>query len=239
MIKEAIEKIQELARKADQTVIGKDGKEYSYSKLSPVYHDPRPADLHLYSLQGILDYLADNVDQYETKNLMLHVVAHDRVDLITDIHGEKNERHTILSATLDGEKFRFEQFMDQELFIIRVKSLFQNTEDRESILHHTATINTESAIKTQDDGITQQIQVKKGLSGALVEKADLKSIVSLKPFRTFREIDQPEGEFLFRMKSLENGVQCALFEADGGSWKIEARKRIAEFFTDAGVAIIA
>ena len=128
--------------------------------------------------------------------------------------------------------------IDQELFIISVKSQFQATNDRETILHHTSSINTESAIKTDDDGVSQQIQVKKGLSGALVEKADLKSIVKLKPFRTFREIEQPEGEFLFRMRN-DGGVECALFEADGGSWKNTARKSIADFFSSAGVAIIA
>lgn len=238
LTEKAIEKIEDMALEAAESFIGKDEKEYTFKKVYRVYDDPRPKSLKVFSLQGILDFVENNVDKYKNEDLMLHIVDHQRVDLVTDIHGETNERHTILSAVLDGESFRFERFIDQEQFIINVRSLFQMTDDTALILVHTSKIETETAIKTDDDGVSQVIQVKKGLSGALVEKADLKSIVKLKPYRTFREIEQPEGEFLFRMKN-DDGVTCALFEADGGSWKNEARKLIAEFFMDSGVAIIA
>jgi len=46
--------------------------------------------------------------------------------------------------------------------------------------------------------------------------------VVLAPFRTFREIAQPESKFVFRM---QQGPRCALFEADGGAWRLEAMKR--------------
>ncbi len=78
---------------------------------------------------------------------------------------------------------------------------------------------------------------------AIKDNESAKSIVSLRPFRTFREIEQPESEFLFRMQSSGNGVppMCALFEADGGAWRMEAIARIKTFLKEktSSVSIIA
>ncbi len=46
-----------------------------------------------------------------------------------------------------------------------------------------------------------------------------------------REIDikitlQPESKFVFRMRE---GMEAALFESDGGMWKIEAKQAIKEY----------
>lgn len=57
----------------------------------------------------------------------------------------------------------------------------------------------------------------------------LPPIIKLAPYRTFIEVEQPEGEFLLR---LQKGPSAALFEADGGAWKIQARKNIKEYFLD-------
>jgi hypothetical protein len=51
--------------------------------------------------------------------------------------------------------------------------------------------------------------------------------VTLKPFRTFREAEQPSSDFIFRVKADEiKGNLCALFEADGGYWKIAAMQNV-------------
>ncbi|MBE6905330.1 MAG: hypothetical protein E7476_03565 [Ruminococcaceae bacterium] len=58
----------------------------------------------------------------------------------------------------------------------------------------------------------------------------------MKPFRTFLEVDQPESEFLLRLRpgDKESGTQAeiGLFEADGGAWKLMAKHNIAAFFAD-------
>lgn len=67
--------------------------------------------------------------------------------------------------------------------------------------------------------------------------------VTLAPYRTFVEVKQPESKFVFRMRKSEEGPQAALFEADGGAWKIEAMQRVKEFLEDklvgTGVKVIA
>jgi hypothetical protein len=47
--------------------------------------------------------------------------------------------------------------------------------------------------------------------------------VKLSPFRTFIEVEQPESLFVLRGRK---GPQWALFEADGGLWKIKAIQNI-------------
>ena len=65
---------------------------------------------------------------------------------------------------------------------------------------------------------------------------------TLLPYRTFREVDQPASLFLLRLsKSGGDKPRFALYEADGGSWQIEAVERIKSYLEDAlpqGVAII-
>lgn len=43
---------------------------------------------------------------------------------------------------------------------------------------------------------------------------------------------QPESEFIFRMKSDDRSVFCALFEADGGAWKNEAMQSIKQYLEE-------
>ena len=83
----------------------------------------------------------------------------------------------------------------------------------------------ENSISTQDNGVTQTVEARQGI--ALKERVEIRPRVVLQPFRTFLEVDQPESEFLLRVDA-EKGI--GLFEADGGVWKLEAKKNIAAYF---------
>ena len=234
---EVVTEIERMAQEAQAVWVKEQA--YSVHSMTPIIFDPRPKRMEIQSLTGIMDYLAANVDECEKEKLMIHIVDHEKVNLVTHVHGDSNERHTVLHSIRCGDKFRFGQWIEQEEFIISVRSLFEETNDRADVLHHTAKIDSTSAIKTDDDGIKQNIQIKKGLSGALTEAAEIKPIVSLKPYRTFAEVDQPESEFLFRMKEDNGTVYCALFESDNSAWKNQARRNIAAYLKPSGVVILA
>ncbi len=51
-------------------------------------------------------------------------------------------------------------------------------------------------------------------------------------YRTFMEIAQPESEFVFRARKADSLPHFALFEADGGAWRIEAMKRINAYLEE-------
>ncbi|PFR65873.1 hypothetical protein COK29_26730, partial [Bacillus cereus] len=54
--------------------------------------------------------------------------------------------------------------------------------------------------------------------------------VSLQPYRTFVEVEQPKSNFIFRMK---DGPRCSIHEADGGAWKLQAMNNIEDYLTTA------
>lgn len=234
-----VDKIKELTDQARELKEVK-GEKYSPVQLSRVYSDPRPKSITVKSLTGIIDYLETNIDDLDMKELLIHVVDHKNVYVYTNVHGEKNDRHIVMTAELDGlEPFPFERYLGQETFIIKCRSMFVPTDDMAAIIKYTAKIDTEAVVRTEDDGISQNVNIKKGVSGVKTERESIPSLVKLKPFRTFPEVDQPESEFLFRMDSGDGSAKCALFDADGGAWKNEARKNIADFFSSCGVAVIA
>ena len=83
-----------------------------------------------------------------------------------------------------------------------------------------------------DDGVSQKATVKTGIASK--GDAIVPSPACLKPFRTFVEVDQPISSFIFRMKDDRcGGIQCALFEADGGAWKVSAMASIKAYLTEA------
>ena len=129
-----------------------------------------------------------------------------------------------MTAEAFAPKFNFGQWYDVESFIIAMQSCFVQNEDSEKILKVVGNIKEEAVRQTGDDGISQQVTAKTGI--ATVENIKVPNPVVLAPFRTFREIAQPESKFVFRM---QQGPRCALFEADGGAWKLDAMARIKEW----------
>lgn len=49
-------------------------------------------------------------------------------------------------------------------------------------------------------------------------------------YRTFLEVEQPESQFLLRLN--EKG-EVGLFEADGGMWKLAAKKNVSTYLENA------
>jgi hypothetical protein len=245
MGKEAIEKIEELVNNGRTVTV--DDTTYSPVSLHPVIYTPRAETLEIHSLLGFCVYINNGFDSEKTKTESMVVVNDiESVDLVSKIIGKDRKRENLISATLDDnlDKFPFGEFMSQEEFAIRFRSSFvqKKGDDTEYILRYASKLSGSTTVELEDDGVTQNVGVKAGVSGALVEKKDMKPIVKLSPYRTFREIEQPESEFLFRARIDANNVpKLALFEADGGAWRNTAMTDIAKYISDmcADIKIIA
>lgn len=69
-------------------------------------------------------------------------------------------------------------------------------------------------------------------------KSEIPSRITLKPYRIFPECEQPESEFLIRFKGdMEMGALIGLWETDGGMWKVQAKRLIAEKLKELGLVI--
>ena len=206
---------------------------YSPIKLHRIISESKIEKIKIGTLTGLVDYIKSKIDTIQSDKMFVVIDNHESVSLVSNIEDKAIKRDTIIVAELpeDGNNFPYSQFIRSDEFIIKLQSLFVDSNDRKRLLSYTSKLSVQDSVSLNDDGITQNAIVNKSASGALKETEMAPSIINLIPYRTFREIDQPESKFLFRLRS--NGPNtvpsCALFEADGGAWKNQAIKNIKDY----------
>lgn len=240
-----MENVKEIERLVKEgLVIPVNGKYYSACNLKTVVDERAVKTIGLNTLTGLVNYLNTNIDKLNVEELLCIVNGHDEVSLVSKIISDTRSRDNVINVNLmeDGHEFDYGQFVDHETFCIKLKSLFVLTPDLTNLIQFVSKLKIENSIGVEDDGITQSATVKKGMSGALFETMKSPAVVNLKPYRTFNEIEQPESNFLFRMRTDHNkNPQCALFEADGGAWRFEAMELIKGYLSKEvkGLTVIA
>ncbi|HEX7330366.1 MAG TPA: hypothetical protein VF290_02635 [Pyrinomonadaceae bacterium] len=200
--------------------------------------DPVPATLKLNTLTGIVEYInngADGVKEDEI-GLMVHVVNERQVDVLSGTFGRFDQRAVYASSSADAvlskTDFQFGQFYECEAFVIKLLSLFEDFEGRTAVLKIVGNIKEENVRQASDDGVTQTVTARSGI--ARVEEVSVPNPVYLAPYRTFREVTQPLSPFVLRMKQGREGglPTVALFEADGGKWKLDAIAFIRDYLRE-------
>lgn len=225
----------------DGIVLEVNGQKYSPAGLCQILDKRLIAPLNISTLTGFVDFI--NSKSEDVSNCIILIEDYNAVSLMTPVDDETKRRDYYIQAKLRKEnEFNFGNYMDNEEFIIKLNSLMNDTYARGKLIQFVSSLTINNSIDTKDDGVTQQVSIKRGMSGALKDKGEAPSVVSLAPFRTFRDIEQPESNFIFRMKAYEQKIPlCALFEADGGEWKNKAIVKIKEFLEEKklGLTIIA
>lgn len=198
-----------------------DGVTYTTKPVHDVRKkEPEATSLALASLEGLVEYAVVHEGWFEEHGVAAYVAAHNLVTLVSLPFGRFHQRHEYARATvapLDG--LTFGSYVDLETFNVRLQALFVDTPARAELLKVLGHITDENVRTTADDGVTQTVVAKTGI--ARVGDADVPNPVALEPFRTFRELEQPESPFVLRLKS-GSPVHAALYEADGGAWKLTA-----------------
>jgi hypothetical protein len=217
VIKEAIQYIVGLGN----TRIEKVGDQvYSTQPIHKV-HLPTPETIQVRSLSGLVEYLQSEFDG--TEQLMIHVESPTEVSVFSSFNRDFN-RKALIEAKAMIPGYSFERWYDSEEFNIKLQSVFVKNEDRDIMLKVVGNIKEEDVRTVGDNGVSQSVTAKVGV--ATVGQVEVPNPVALKPYRTFVEVDQPESDFIFRM---QNGPRCALFEADGGAWKVQAMRNIKDY----------
>lgn len=226
MIKEALEYLLNLGADT-KPIIEVDGKPYSFKQLLPV-KEVGPAALGFNFLDSLITYIKENVDVLRPDNhLIIEIKDPTEIALHTEIIGKFNQRFTPIHCNALVAEFPWSRWTSPEEFIIMAQSRFVETEDLAKIRAIVGNVKSEEVLQFSDDGISQQVTAKSGI--ARVENVVIPPRVKLAPYRTFIEIEQPESEFVFRAKKAGDLPHFALFEADGGAWRIEAMKRIKAY----------
>lgn len=176
------------------------------------------------TISGLVALIKNEVNCYD-KPLFVRITNPEIIDVFSGLKDDI-QRDMPFTSQADFRKFNFDQYISIESMIIALKSRFEPTEDREYLVQLLGNITDRQSVQTKDDGITQSATVKSGIQ--LVGEQRIKPIVKLKPYRTFLEVEQPESEFLIRLKD----GHAALFEADGGAWKNQAMANIGDLVRD-------
>jgi hypothetical protein len=212
-------------------IIEEDGIKYSTDDIYPI-KEPMPAALNVNTLTGLSDYLENNKDGLKPEEITIQVDSPTQVHVYTALTAPLRQRATYINANALEVKHTFGRFIPVQDFIIWLQSSFVADDTTAQILKLVGNITSEAVAQTQDDGRTQNVTVRQGV--ARREDVDLPPIVQLKPFRTFNEINQPVGAFLLRIEkgSPEQSPKVALYEADGGAWRMPAMLSIKKWLKD-------
>lgn len=234
MLKEFLNQLLALQR---PEVVDVEGRKYSTQGLTAVGL-PMAEPVPVGTLTGLVDLYQSDLDGVKDQGVAIHVQSHECVRLIELDTNTWAKRRVYISACHEGGKaFPFGQWLSPEQFIIGLQSMFYPTDDQKELLAVCSTISAETLSISEDDGVTQKATV--GRSVAFKENKKIKPIVSLQPYRTFSDIEQPSSNFLFRLHQGNDGksVQCMLTEADGGVWKQVAMQSIKAWFEQKGLEL--
>lgn len=216
MLKEAIEKIEEMSSPLVYTEGG-----HSYVLYSDHTEELRPAidspeTVRLNSLDALVQLVKK---EQQSRQIFVSVTGHDEVDVYDspseDCRWKRNVLYNARAIDIPGWEPEVQMGFDQAAVALMTR--FQDGGDREYTLQLLSQITTGAKVTYTDNGVASTIVTQKG--AALAQNTTIKPLVKLRPYRTFQEIEQPEGIFLIRIS--ERGITFR--EADGGMWKLTAR----------------
>jgi hypothetical protein len=239
---ETIDKIVSLGEVKEFRPSLENGPSYT-SKPVHLLAPPEKKTVVVSTLHGLVDLFAANYDNVKTEHaddVLVHIVSPTVVQLTegtTDAFGRLRVFARAEYPEAQVGKFKYATFMNPEAFIILAHTSFQRVKienddgsmakDLDYILKIASAISAGRERIDTDDGISQTVQMKAGVT--LKSEETLRGRVNLAPYRTFAEIDQVVSEFLFRAHGNEDGAELALFEGDGGRWRLAAVAAIAEW----------
>lgn len=227
MIKEAMQFLTKLKEEAmEPNIVEINGRTYCDKALTRYDEENMARSIEASTLTAMVDYIK-NCKEELRENMIIHVTDPRTVKLYSGLTKERKREYLFQSSAI-VPKFRFDEWYDQERFLIELQANFGVNEDLEAILKVSGNVEAKTTANYGDDGVTQKTTIKQGIAS----KADVlvPNPVTLVPYRTFLEVAQPESQFVFRIK--DNGGQPVfkIVEAEGGLWRNAAMQSIKEYF---------
>lgn len=232
MLKEAIKYFTQLGIKPDErivTITDSHGtirdlvidNEGNSKEIKPVVtraEDP----LALNTLTGLVAYVKANLER-QNQNFYLQIYDEKTV-FLKGVLDSDGGREALVVAKAIVPSFDYSRYLDVEELTVAFQSKFTKTVDRDVLLKVVGNVKEENIRKTGDNGTSQAVTIQTGIASA--DDVIVPNPVSLAPFRTFLEVEQPASDFIFRMK---DGPRGAIFEADGGAWRNHAIKNVHDY----------
>lgn len=230
MLKEAMQYLRDTAAPNIRTF---DDKQFSDKEMKRICTKDYPDEIHMTTLTGLKDYLlSGSLKNERVQDLIIQIHSPKHVSLYSKLDEEQKRLHYV-DVRADLPEHNFSSYMDQENFMIALKTKFVQNDDPSNdvnlLVRFAGTAEGSTLRQYKDDGFSQAVTVADGIASKT--DAEVPNPVSLRPYRTFHEIEQPESLFIFRMKE-RNGMLCAIYEADGGAWRNTAIQSIKQYLDD-------
>ena len=216
-LKDALEHVEDLARENEKTeVVEICGHTYANKTLrrydTANYAEPVKAT----TLSALADYIVNCREEFtEGRRMIVHVVSPTKVRLMSALDGER-KREVLFETDAQVSGFHFDQWYDQESFMIGLQANFAKTADLDAVLLLAGNIERKNEQTFSDDGCTQVATMTVGVAA----KADaiVPNPVQLRPV----------SQFVFRIGD-RGTPEFKLVEAEGGIWKTEAVRKIKDY----------
>lgn len=228
MLKEFIKHIQDTTQPLITAVDGHtfivtaDGKP---EELRPILDHPDTLPLH--SLDALVKLVRSEAVQTESPLYITipdHLTVHCFGRPIAKERFRRQVYYTAHATDVPGWEERTSLSFEEMQIALRTR--FQETADMPYLQKLLSDISTGAKVTFNDNGVATTIVTKKGID--LQGNETIRPIVTLRPYRTFQEVAQPESVFLIRIN--ERGI--SFIEADGGMWKLKARETIKAFLEE-------
>lgn len=223
-IKEALAYLVSLKENKTYEINGDTYSDNDLYRIAP--HVDRPAEITVNSLDSIValvEHELNVIDKMIERPIFIHIASPRTVRVFSTLDNYMG-RDYLYKASCDAPEFSG-GWRAHEASIIELRSAFVPNEGVEYLLDLLSTISVEDGVTSDDNGVTQKVTTRQGVSLKHYENTKLR--IPLKPYRTFTEVEQPESEFILR---LDKDFRVGLFEADGGAWKLCAKANIRNCF---------
>lgn len=195
--------------------------------LSPVKM-PGPDILKLTTLTGLVDYVKANRDKLDLSEMVVAVHSPAKVALCGRLSETTLQRFDYVVCEPLLPQITLEAYLNSESFNMQLQYGFVPSKDRATLLALTACVLDTTQVGVEDNGVNQTVTVKKGINRG--DDVATPNPITLRPYRTFAEIEQPESTFILRMKS--DPLSMGLWAADGGAWRLKAMADIKAFLAE-------
>lgn len=233
----AIKEIEQLTLNA-QIKKDKNGNEWvreHYKLLNPIHEE----NVIVSSLESFCDFIKTNPNGLDFNGAFVLIRPDFTVELLSKPKEEDKQRTTYMIVKPYGiNRFQFGQRYDVEDFVIALKTQFIRGEAWDEVFNLVRKIQIDEGVTLEDDGMTQKVTVKNGVSAASLQTKDVKTDYVLIPWRIYSECKQPASIFFVRISGNKDvGVHVSLYETDGGAWKVEAAKNIADYLNEQNLGL--
>ncbi len=183
---------------------------------------PTPEGLEVFSLDPFIAAVSNAPEGAgaEADEILVNVESPTLVRAVRKGRDMRGKQITVAVADFDNAFCPFDSGVK-----------FEPNNELLELLKLTSQVKTEAATTSEDDGISQVVQVKGGVH--LSKEVKVRNPWLLAPFKTFPEVRPVVVPYILRISNESSGPRFALYGSDGGRWKTETIGVIRSYLTHA------